>query len=550
MQEFNTNSQKSVDSSAPAPQAPKLNVRLICIVLAAVIVLGAVIGLIIGLSGDDTPDVTTKKPQTVVTDWDSLDFSDVSLKVAYNEVINSSIQATGAENSWKYLRGPDDEVELARADYKAAYERHETVCDALDLTLGENFEYVNTGWDGNCDSILAKIQSYNGAGKDAPNIIIHQNYGMVRAGITGEFYNAMTTEYENYFNFSDEHWYLEMMQENTIDTSKIYMLMGDYFIDQFRMAFGVLVNADMASELMAEVGGLNFLYNLVEGGQWTYDEMMTWSEKAYSGEYAAELVMGTIGEQGWVVRSFFATSGLDIFKRDTTTGEAFYVEGKELDPIIDFVEKLDTMENADHYTYNWTQDKRNTNRSNVATTFINNGALFALNQMVLSFEGANVRNMDATAAIVPTPKYFDDGLDSYGALVSDNAGSGGILISSDPDQFTAASAFLQMMTEESDEFFIEYYDNGLKSKNNQIGPKHNRMLDYIHDGICSPMSFLYDNYCAKSLGDTNTYKTYGAMMYDTIDNGVGFSSSWDSQIGAKKSQWVKIKANFGTANAQ
>ena len=107
-----------------------------------------------------------------------------------------------------------------------------------------------------------------------------------------------------------------------------------------------------------------------------------------------------------------------------------------------------------------------------------------------------------------------------------------------------------MMTEESDEFFYEYYDKGLKSKDNQIGPEHNRMLDYIHDGICSPMSFLYDNYCAKSLGDTEKYKTYGAMIYDHIDNGKNFNTEWSGQIGAKKNKWETIKDDFGSATAQ
>ena len=525
----------------------KKTVRLLCLLLALVMCSG----ILAACNGGEDPNTTTTKAPTGdgFSNWDALDFSDTTLRIAYNEVINSSIQATGAENSLKYLRGPDDEVELARADYKAAYERHELVCDALNLTVGENLQYIMTGWDNNCDSILPKIQAYNGA-TDAPNIIIHQNYGMVRAGITGEFYNALTTEYENYFDLTDEHWYLEMMQENTIDTSKVYMLMGDYFIDQFRMAFGVLVNSKIADEVLARVGGLDYLYELVDDGAWTYDTMMTYSARAYSGENASKFVMGTIGEQGWVVRSFFAASGLDVFKRDAATGEAFYVEGTELDPIITFVDKLAAMETEDHYTYNWVNHPKNTNRTNVATTFIDGGALFALNQMVLSFEGANIRNMNDTATMLPTPKYEDDGLVNYGALVSDNAGSGGILISSSTDQFTVASAFLQMMTEESDDFFYQYYENGLKSKNNEIGPAHSRMLEYIHDGICSPMSFLYDNYCAKSLGDQETYKTYGAMIYDHIDNGKNFNTAWTAQINAKKNKWETIKSNFGSAGAQ
>lgn len=523
----------------------KKTVRLLCLLLALVMCSG-----ILAACGGDGPDTTTtKKPADEFTNWDSLDFSDTTIRIAYNEVINDSIQSTGAENSLKYLRGPDDQADLARADYKAAYERHELVCDALNFEVGENLEYIMTGWDKVADSILPKIQSYNGAGKDAPHIIIHQNYGMVRGAITGEFYNALSTDYENYFNLDDEHWYLDMMQENTIDTSKIYMLLGDYFVDQFRMAFGVLVNAELADSVLQRLGGLDYLYELVEEGGWTYDELMSCSEKAYSGEQAQEFVMGTIGDKSWVGRTFFATSGLDVFKRDAN-GEAFYVEGEDLDPIIDFVDKLTTMEIEDHYSYDWKNHEMNTNENTVATTFINNGALFALNQMVLSLEGAFIRDMDATATILPIPKYVYDGKATYGALVSDNAGSGGILISSEPDQFTAASAFLQMMTEESEEFFTEYYENGLKSRNNSIGPQHSAMLDFIHDGLCSPMSMLFDNYCAKSLGDTNVYKTYNSMIMDHIDNGKNFNTQWQAQIGPKKSKWETIKDNFGTAAAK
>ena len=137
---------------------------------------------------------------------------------------------------------------------------------------------------------------------------------------------------------------------------------------------------------------------------------------------------------------------------------------------------------------------------------------------------------------------------NYGALVSDNANSAGILITSSSREFTAASAFLQAMTENSDEFFQKYFTEGLQKRNNSIGPKQVTMLNFIHDGICSPMSFMYDNYCAKTVGGDS--QTYGAMIYNSINNlSNTVASDWAGQINGKVSRWETIKANYGRPTA-
>ena len=108
--------------------------------------------------------------------------------------------------------------------------------------------------------------------------------------------------------------------------------------------------------------------------------------------------------------------------------------------------------------------------------------------------------------------------------------------------FTAASAFIQMMTEDSSEFFTQYFDNGLKFKNNDIGPGHIEMLDIIHDSICSPMSFLYDNYCAK----TAEQQSYGKLMYLSVDAATNtFASDWTNEWNPKVAQWNLMKETFG-----
>ena len=523
----------------------KKAVRLLSLVLA--LVMCALTLAACGGNGDTTtPAGTTNSGTTAPTanKWENVDLSGSTIRIAYNEYLANTWTASGATNSLPYLTGPDDEGLLSRADYLAAYERHYRVCDELGLVMGENLVYSNIGWGGQIDQIITDIQAFNTADSDtAPNIILHTNYGMVRAGILGELYNCKDDSQQNYFDFTNDNWYTDMMLENTLDEDKFYMLMGDYFIDQFRFAYGILVNTQIAEDVLTMQGGLDYIYDLVKTGAWDYDTMMEISGFAYSGTQGDNLVMGAIGDQGWVVRTFFASSGLDVFKRDEN-GTPRYIEGADIDPVHDWLDKIITMSLEEHFSNNWIKDTRNTAKEQVATTFINGGALFAINQPILTLEGNLVQNMDNPAGILPVPKYDAENTElGYKALVSDNANAGGILISSAPETFTAASAFIQMMTEESDEFFTQYFVNGLQYKNNDIGTGHIEMLNIIHDSICSPMSFLYDNYCGKAAG----YSTYSAIMYPCIDGASNtFSSQWTSELGAKQSLWSQIIENFGT----
>ena len=534
----------------------KASTRILTFLLLAVLLVPLFASC--GGEGDVTTPAGTTAPRgdggttaPTVDKWEDADFSDVTLRVAYNEFVNSEIVAAGATNSLPYLVGPDDEALLSRGDYAAAYERHNRTCDKLGLTLGENLVYTDIGWDGpNTATILASIQAFNTANSDdAPQMIIHQNYGMVRAAILGDLYNCKDESQKNYFDFTDEHWYTDMMLENTLDEDKIYMLMGDYFIDQFRMAYGVLVNAGIAEEVLSVNGGMEYIYDLVRDGQWTYDTFMEVAEYAYTGEQSGELVLGAIGKASWVSRCMFSTSGLDVFTKNEG-GEIVYIEGEAITPVHDWLDRLIAMEKEDFFSYDWTRDARNTAGEAVATTFVNGGAFFALNQMVLAMEGSLVQDMRTATGILPFPIYEEDPRGekaTYGALVSDNASCGGILISADPEMFTAASAFIQMMTEDSSEFFNQYFENGLKLKNNSIGTGHIEMLDYIHNGICSPMSMLYDNYCAAALDS----EAYFSIMNNSISAGSNtFSSGFASDLNAKINKWQEIKESFGNRTLQ
>jgi ABC-type glycerol-3-phosphate transport system substrate-binding protein len=175
--------------------------------------------------------------------------------------------------------------------------------------------------------------------------------------------------------------------------------------------------------------------------------------------------------------------------------------------------------------------------------FIEGKALFAFDSPVLVMEGTLLQNMDDKAGILPYPKYADE---KYGALATDNANVGGILYNS--DKFTEMSAYLQMATDESNggkgTLIYEYFDVTLKYKLSNA-PEQVDMLEFIRDGLCCPMTILYDNYFAKSVSMKAVHNHVNA----SLANGSNvFASGWESQYDAVQSMLEQTLTTYGQQN--
>ena len=536
--------------------------RILCLVLALSFVVTA-----FAACGGKPAETTTRKPieGDVPDKWKDVNFEGETLRIWINDYMgDTDARNAGADVCLDYMRGVDEDDDSgSNTVLVEATDRYDKVLNILGLENGD-VEYTMAGWKGNCDSILPDIQALNTANaKDGPSIIIHENYGMVRAGITGLLYNVYDNDQTNYFDLTEKGWYLDMMEENTIDKNKIYMLLGDFFIDQFRMAYGVLANTTLIEERYRPANGssgMDALFEHVLDGTWTYETMLTIADACRQdtgGNWDSASIMGVIGSQ-WCVRSFFSTSGLDVFQKDAS-GKISYIT--DIADVHDWIDTFINMEKQPWFSYNWVDTKNssstsvNPNRETASVTFANGRAAFAIGQAVVTFESALIQNMSNNCALLPNPRYFtevestefEDVKKLYGALTSDNANSGGILINAKGNEFTLASAFLQLMAENSESFMEEYYETNLMIKVNQSDSQQQiQMIQIIHDGICSPMSMLYDNYCSKSLGDQTKYMTYAALMYKSLDpKSNTFASDWKGQLNAKTAQWDKIVANFG-----
>ncbi len=510
--------------------------------IAMLLVLSMLI-LALASCGEKTPDGKENEGvNTTVAQqddkWSDVNFNGETIIISLSNYEPNTVKVAGATNSFKYIAGPD--AYTTDSVQNAVYDRNRKVSDALGLTV----EYQECDqYSSNADNTIVVIENFVLADlEDSPDVINTMSYGMVRAGIKGMLYNALTDKEENYFDLTTNGWYSDFMYENTLDNKKIFILAGDYFIDVLRYGYGVLVNLDMYDEVFASEGGSDTLFNLVESGDWTFDEVKRSIQMAYVdsgeiGKYDAEDTFGAVNAASWLVRASFAVSGLDIFTTDEN-GKLSYIS--DITDVHNFVDYFIGLTSTEGFYLNL--DGGPNKGYDHTATFIQGKSLFAFDSLVLALEGTQLQNMDDSVGLLPYPKYNKDL--EYGSLVSDNGNVGGILYNS--DKFTECSAYLQMATENSNNgkgtLIYEYYDVTLKYKLS-AAPEQVAILEYIRDGLCSPKSFLYDNYIAKNVG----MKSYSKLMYPSLATGTNsFASEWQAQYSAVQGSLEATVATYGT----
>ena len=112
-----------------------------------------------------------------------------------------------------------------------------------------------------------------------------------------------------------------------------------------------------------------------------------------------------------------------------------------------------------------------------------------------------------------------------------------------------ASAFLQMMTEESADVLYEYFEKGLKFKNNTANEAEQiQILDIIREAVALPLDFLFDNFASRET--MGTHVNGGShTIYDIIEKAVKnnsntFTSTWDAEVMAKNNTLQSIVNRF------
>ena len=420
--------------------------------------------------------------------WDSVDFGGATVTMCVSANQDQEVTFPAADI---YTKGPDQTT--TEEVQKKVLARNERVAKTLNLNVV--FTTRDLWYNKILDDISKLVQ---GAAEDAPDIYNNDMYGLTRAMAAGYLWNlsnpgkdAAGNDVKSYFDFTQEGWNYEFMKGATLDQSKLYILAGDYFLDMIRMAWVLYVNVPMFNENAKSLDyeDINQFYEYVDSGIWDYDMLRDICRKIWqdTGD-VREMTDKKDGRIGLVINH--VSSGIFMY----STGFGTYYQDESGTPhVIEDINELTLIGNAYRSIYS--------TEGNVTTTgagilydyevlsstehFMDNNVLFA-HSVLGELESPDMRNLTFQKGLVPVPKYDEQRQDSYHTMVHDQVELGAIL--NNAKSFGRASAYLQMLNEESADIVHEYYEKGLKFKYSE-DKGIRTMIDLVYNTIDTPFNY-------------------------------------------------------------
>ena len=340
--------------------------------------------------------------------------------------------------------------------------------------------------------------------------------------------DANGNAYTNYFDYTADGWYEEFTRGCTFDQNKYYLFAGDYFIDMIRLAWVVYVNNDKMNEHKGSVSWLDSVddfYARVEIGDWDFDMLKKLSDAMKVGSVAGKtqlndpligfMIIGNITE--W---STAPSAGAAIFYLDENGAPKLIEDTSTFQRIADkYVDMVGQEDNPRLGVY--CEDE-----SVIASieAFATGNVLFLSSRMG-EMESSVLRNVDFAKGIVPIPKWSALEQDAYHTTVHDQAEIGAILKSA--RTYSAASALMQYLNEESDSVLNAYYEKGMKYKYND--DRNSRvMMDIIRAATDDPFSSMIGLLALQLYDLPGSISYTGPKMLQNTTIGSTFASEKDA----------------------
>ena len=494
-----------------------MKTRLIALFLVLVMCLCALASC--GNGGEDV--VTDGGDRGADGSWDSVDFGGQTVRYCIS--INQYEEATFPAGDI-YTRGPDTAGSNEVA--KEVIARN----NAASATLGINIEYSTR--DITYDKILEDVRSIvQTSSANSPDLYNNDINGLSWSMLDGLLWNVKNPgeDIKNYFNFEAEGWYTEYIKGCTFDQEKYYIFAGDYFIDMIRMAWVVYVNHDIFNANLGKMPlwakTLDEFYSFVEDGLWDMDMLKELASRVFvdSG------LMGLTERNDSVVglstthlmhMVYPSASGVTLYYLDKDNGYTPHVMSdidtyqKLANKFADLRATLGVFETAP--TFQGIQD--------VTLHFVEGNVLFAT-QRLGEMESTALRDFSAAKGLVPVPKWDQDIQDDYHTVVHNQAELGCILNTA--KAFSAASALMQYLNENSGKVVNAYYEKGLKYKYND-DQNARKMMDIVRDSTDDPFSLTIGRLCEELYTGTSALSGMDLRKGSTISS--TFASEKDAYI--------------------
>ncbi|MBQ7338182.1 MAG: extracellular solute-binding protein [Clostridia bacterium] len=265
---------------------------------------------------------------------------------------------------------------------------------------------------------------------------------------------------------------------------------------------------------MADDLGLDNLYELVEDGLWTFEEMIACAENAYAdnGNDTRDGgdVYGFAGSGDIPVLTLYIGSGMKLLDRDED-GEYYYQYGSDEQSLEIMTTILEDLMYQDFY---WNDTLEN---SDTHPSFPNGGALFNL---ATARACSIYRNMEDAYGILPVPKY-DEYQDKYYSQVNTYHDSMLAVFNTveSPEKVGAALELLSYYSYYN--IYPDFYDVVIQGRGTR-DEESRRMLDLIFSNRSYDLGLVYD-----PLGFSDTVLRYTATGSSNLTS---FIESWEDRL--------------------
>lgn len=454
-------------------------------IFAFLLLLSLTVCCVLACAPETDPEPDGEKIPSTEADWfHGLDFGGQTLKIRYNE-----------SDATEYIKGPDEKGTDNVKD--ACYDRNRSVAATLNLRLNQTV-------GNNTKTYLEEIAMLN----MAPDIVITVNDNIMDATLNGHIRNVKVTPsgQTSYFNFDHESWYADFMEGLTLDPDKYFALAGDYFIDVLRYADCLYMNTEYYNQTIASASGMNMslsdFYEIVEDGGFNGDLWQEMIEAAWQDNGTTRGVVDEsdgIGLMCWRGTFFYPL----IFGTEASVLEQDgNGEWQMRDTIEDFsalVDQIIPIYNGNGSLQNSIMGGTTYNKAAYLDLFKQGNVLFMATQNLGTLEDQKMQSMNNKLAVVYP--ILAEGQVEYRTYVNYMAEVAAIPVHA-TQNFSAVSAYLQLLNEQSTTVLNMYFEEALKFKYSTEAVGSGKMLDVIHDSIGSS---IYKNLSDAAVGVSGSF---------------------------------------------
>ena len=446
--------------------------RLLCLLLASVMLFGSMIGC----ANENKPDSTDSKKDTQAAT--NTTESDTSEQGYTDSVPEMNLNGKEISILAKKKAGVEDELysegEKGILINDKVYIRNRNVEDRLGVKMKVDLV------DEPHENLPKEVASGSGH-----FVISDSTYFAIQEVMKGSYRNLNESPYVD----TDKLYWSQGYNNIASYGDKQYLATGSIALSLFRYMFITIYN-----KKLFENKGVGDLVEVVKNYEWTleYQESIikdTYVDVNNNGKMDKDDFYGFVTGDIVSVDPYCVASGIELISKDESSGEWIYDTSKleQMDALGEVVRRIYKECNGTYVFKGAESD--DTGKTNIVEMFSNQNGMMATVQLY-ALE-TNAGNMDFDYGIAPIPKLSKD-QKFYASYVQDQVTSYGISIVTKDDDMEMVSAFLEALASESYKIVVDaYYNTALYRylKN----PESKETLNMIYDSVKFDFVGAYSN---------------------------------------------------------